>query len=305
MRYQKILDPSQIFQAQAQSHAFWGGTSLLEARYQNLLSRIREFGGNKLFLSGLIDGKGEVAVSLKRYYLPLTVGGREILSFGLGAYFKNEKYKATPGLAKNLLDATLRDAREEDGCGASHLFSDIGTTYYEGFGYRNVSSQRWKVLTAQLPNEGGLRVRAANPTDLPELIAWYDRTSGTAALRTVRDATTWTTMRTINHVQTDLILSRGSEDIGYLSLTYPDQRNYLWVEEWSAPAEYETDVWATVRKLAEEVRREEVAGWQLPGYQKLAVAEISAREKQRTMVKLFDGSELPEGPTYFAPPDHF
>ena len=263
-----------------QSHDLWGGGKTEEERYQKLLKMLKGAGPELFYMSGFVDGQGRLLTSLKRYYFDLHIGSRTVRTLGLGAIFTDPALRKA-GLASAMIRAAMNEARENEGCGAALLFSDIGTEYYERFGFRSLPAKYWNLDIKAMPEGDGLQTRE-EPDNMAALIRWYDEATKNYAIRPARTVETFRLFSAINSVSKFLVLSENGRDVGYLSMGAGP--GMLWVDEWYAPGIDSKRVWATVRRLAIEHDRVEAKGWWLPWYG----IEGQARTRAVPMIALLD-----------------
>ena len=116
----------------------------------------------------LVEG-GRLLASAKRYDLRASLAGVDVEVLGVGAVFTPPDLRGR-GHARALLDLMHDDARAR-GCVVSLLFSEIGSAYYEGLGYRVVPTRTVTVHVIRKPGAPATLVRAGESRDLPEIAA--------------------------------------------------------------------------------------------------------------------------------------
>lgn len=304
LTYARELSREQAVQALTESHSLWGGSLSLEARLERTLKRLAAAGPPLFRMSGLIDGDGRVAASLKLYGLELGAPSGTISTAGLGAVFTSEP-RRRQGLAERLIKTVLEE-RYAEGAGAAWLFSDIAPAYYAKQGFKAFPAVTSSFETARLPKEEPFGTRPAAASERDDLRSWYEADAPSGCLRPLRSERVWDFLRELNGAGPDLVLSRGGIEVGYLSVCPSGDK--LWVEEWAAPGEDEARVWATVRALAEEKSLAAVGSW-LPPWRSARGASRTERTRSIPMLAAAPGFEgllehPPEG-AHFGSLDHF
>jgi predicted N-acetyltransferase YhbS len=175
-----------------ESYAIWGGGLAFE-----------EYFGLWLELSGLqwcrrnagfrvwIDDGGAVLSSLKLYHPLLQVLGRTARATVLGAIYTPLARRGR-GHASDMLEAVIEECRER-GEPAAMLFSDIGTTFYETFGFRALpAEEQWgRIPRAARGIPEGWELRDSEEADMPAIMqAHSDRAVG-RPLAFIRDEEHW------------------------------------------------------------------------------------------------------------------
>jgi len=308
MQYKSILGPLEISQHIEQSHSIWGGSSDIMDRQKLLMEMLNDCGIGLFHLSGLVDNDGKLLSSLKRYYFNLNVKGQKHRCVGLGAIFTHQGMQKK-GLADQLIRSVLKESYQKNECHYALLFSDIGKKYYEKFGFRATLASNFCLLTKNLPDARPLFFRVADKNDLKSMLDYYQTVTSKSAVCCRRESTTWEFFRHLNNVQQDLILDHANETCGFVSISCPENKDYLWLEEWMAPPHLEDAVWATLKKICLDQNIKEVRGWHLPHYLKLKSENLSQRDNAIPMIAyLNDGEGLNEHDlekSYFSSPDHF
>lgn len=294
--YTRSLTAEHVRQHIGQSHALWGGGQTENARYTALMARLAGAGNDLLKMSGLTDGQGRLLASLKRYYFDLSIKGARVKTIGLGAIFTDSDLRGC-GFATCLIKWVLEDAREKDGCGAALLFSDIGTAYYERFGFKALPSFSWKSRVSDLPEGTGLALREVGK-DGAALIRWHADAAKGFDLYALRTERAYALFSEINGAGKSYLLSENGQDVGYVTMATGNA--LFWVDEWYAPEISPDKVWGAIKSMAQASGSSEAAGWWLPGY---GVAN-KQREKEIPMVLIFNDENMPDG-CLLSAVDHF
>ena len=304
LTYARELSTEQAVQALTESHALWSGGLSLSDRLERTLKRLTAAGPALFRMSGLIDGDGGVAASLKLYGLELDAPSGPVPTAGLGAVFTSES-RRRQGLAERLIKTVLEE-RYAQGAGAAWLFSDIAPAYYAKQGFKAFPAVTSLFETARLPKDEPFETRPAAPSEREVLRAWYEADAPAGTLRPLRSAAVWDFFRNLNAAEPDLVLSRGGVEVGYLSVCRSGEK--LWVEEWAAPGEDEARVWAAVRVLAEAKGLSAVGSW-LPPWRSARGAVRSERTRSIPMLAAAPGMEgllgHPCEGAHFGSLDHF
>jgi GNAT superfamily N-acetyltransferase len=112
----------------------------------------------------LVDG-GHVLSTAKRYSLRARLDGRAIRALGIGAVFTPPSLRSR-GSAAGLIERMLETAREE-GVDCALLFSEIGASYYERFGFVPIPRDVVWLRVAEKPGAPAMLVRAGEDRDIP------------------------------------------------------------------------------------------------------------------------------------------
>ena len=152
------------------SHPLWadGLTPRAYARYNDAQLKTA-WGSRRLARYALIDQKGRLLTSAKRYDLTARVDGREIPALGIGALFTPEEERGC-GYASVIIERLMEAARD-DGVELAVLFSDIGTRYYKRLGFTTVPQQELTLSVAEKSGAPMVLVRAAEERDIPAVAA--------------------------------------------------------------------------------------------------------------------------------------
>ena len=260
--YVPFLTGDHIRQHIHHSHDLWGGGQTQEARVEVLMARLKTTGPEMFAMSGLVDGQGQLLASLKRYYFDLSIRGKSVKTIGLGAIFTDPSLRKG-GLAAQLIKIVLDEARENEGCGVGLLFSDIGTSYYERFGFRALPSFSWKCAVADLPDGEGITLLPADDNS-DTLMKWHHAATKDYIIHPARTATTFALFSAINSVGSHYLLVEQGREVGYITMM--PGKTLFWVDEWYAPGISANKIWGAVRKQAQESGMAEAAGWWLPWY---------------------------------------
>lgn len=182
----------QVCSLYRESHALWG-TGLTLTAYGRLWEEIRRLpwaARNARFLVWLDEGGG-VLSSLKLYRPLVRVGGRTSRASVLGAVFTPRALRGR-GHAATMLRSVVEQARRR-GDPIVLLFSDIGSTFYERFGFRALPAQdHWGRIPRRaeaLPP--GHELRDARETDLPDVRRAHHEGCLRRPLAVIRDEAHW------------------------------------------------------------------------------------------------------------------
>jgi GNAT superfamily N-acetyltransferase len=143
------------------------------------------WGRDHLQRLALVDDHGELLATAKRYRFDVRIDGRDDVMAGIGAVFTPPERRGR-GHATRLLTEILERERAQ-GVALAALFSEIGTGFYERFGFRALPSRE---VTVQVRVKGGapaMLVRAGDERDLPAIAAMHETRSAGARLALRRD----------------------------------------------------------------------------------------------------------------------
>lgn len=238
------LSREQICSVQRDTHELWGSGESLEAR-QNKLSRLMN--SSRLNMCGLVEN-GVVASSMKCYSLQLSYQERVWKTLGMGAIFTHEQFRKS-GLAQQLIEEVLARARG-DNFNAALLFSDIGPSYYERFGFTAYPAEKMSVEVNDIPRVNlDCHYRRALPHDVAQLLTYHDRALPSSCVRVVHDAQSWAFTRERFGDVEDYVVTHNGVDRGYFSISNKDSSIIL--HEFSMPKDHDAALFATIKILAE------------------------------------------------------
>jgi GNAT superfamily N-acetyltransferase len=161
-----------------------GLTRLAYARWNTAQMRV-PWAHDRLHRFALVDERGELLASLKRYRFDARLGDRRGIMAGIGAVFTPPDRRGR-GHARELIERVLERERD-DGALIAALFSEIGTGYYERLGFSAVPLDE---VTVRVRLQGGtpaMLVRSGVERDLPALAALHDVRSAATAFALRRD----------------------------------------------------------------------------------------------------------------------
>lgn len=128
------------------------------------------WGRERLARWALVD-EGQLLASAKTYHFDATLEGRAVRVCGLGAVFTQPAHRGR-GHAGRLVERLLARAAD-DGFDLALLFSEIGSPYYERFGFSTVPTFDLELRVREDPRRGApaVLVRSADERDLPNVAA--------------------------------------------------------------------------------------------------------------------------------------
>lgn len=112
----------------------------------------------------LVDGE-RVLSTAKRYALRARLDGTPLRMLGIGAVFTPPALRSR-GSAAALIERLLDDARRE-GMDGALLFSEIGASYYEQFGFVGIPRDVCWLRVIDRPGAPAILVRAGEERDIP------------------------------------------------------------------------------------------------------------------------------------------
>jgi GNAT superfamily N-acetyltransferase len=112
----------------------------------------------------LVDG-GRVLSTAKRYALRARLDGRSIRMLGIGAVFTPPALRSR-GSAAALIEKMLDEARRE-GVDCALLFSEIGASYYQRFGFVPIPREVSWLRVSDKPGAPAILVRGGAERDVP------------------------------------------------------------------------------------------------------------------------------------------
>ncbi len=134
----------------------------------------------------LVDDRGELLASAKRYRYDVRVNGRTGWMSGLGAVFTPPARRGR-GHAAALIEQLL--ARERaDGALLAALFSEIGTAFYERLGFSAVPLNEVTVRVRGKSGAPAMLVRAGDESDIASIAARHEVRAAGAPCAIRRDS---------------------------------------------------------------------------------------------------------------------
>jgi len=137
MTLSEIRD-SEILQVLHETYELWSAGLTKEDYYQyNTFQRNHDWGRRHLKFLALKQG-GEIAVGCKAYQIEINSRGKNYPFLGIGALFSRRKFRGQ-GLGGQFMEEFIERA-EAIGAAGIVLFSDIGSDFYEQYGFQELSS---------------------------------------------------------------------------------------------------------------------------------------------------------------------
>jgi predicted N-acetyltransferase YhbS len=174
-----------------ESHALWG-VGMSRRDYRRLWDEVSSTPWARRHARFYVWlGSGGVLSSLKLYRPKIRLGGHVGRASVLGAIF-TPRGRRRRGYAADLVRGVLDRARES-GDALALLFSDIGTGYYEAFGFRTLpAEEHWGVLPSRgISAPTAWTLRPATEEDTDRIRRAHDDTGRHRAIAVVRDAEHW------------------------------------------------------------------------------------------------------------------
>ncbi len=192
-----VAEPAHVKSIYRESYALWGA-GLSRRDYLDMWTEISStaWGRENARFYVWLGPDGEILSSLKTYWPKLQLLGECERAIVLGAIF-TPRARRRRGHAAAAVRAALDEGRAA-GSRAALLFSDIGTRYYDSFGFREIpAEEQWGPLRAKREDAPrGWTLREMRDEDLPTVIAMHDAfcTGRSFAIR--RDEAHWEFVRT-------------------------------------------------------------------------------------------------------------
>lgn len=268
------LDARLVAEAASHTHEIWSCGKSLDAHIERQKENLRRAGPEILRYIGLVDETGLIA-SIKRYGLVVHAPGvGKMPALGIGAVY-TRKDARKKGAAATLLRWLLEDARSK-GAALALLYSEIGTAYYERFGFVALPSNEHSAATKDFPSTTRLAIRPALPEDENAIIAFHEASWDPTVVRVVRTPEHLRYFRYRNAADQAWILYRDNAAVGYVIAAIHDGSRddgvvpsvrTLWVDEWAAPGIAIADIFGAIRIIAGSQSAERVAGWLSPWHE--------------------------------------
>jgi GNAT superfamily N-acetyltransferase len=149
-----------------ESHDIWSD-GLTPSAYDrfNAAQMRTAWGSRRLRRVALVDDRGELLSSAKRYDFDARLDGRDIRVVGIGAVFTPEEVRGH-GHGRRTVDALITAAAAE-GADLALLFSEIDPYYYTAMGFAAIPRRELQIRTKEQPGAPMILVRAAEERDIP------------------------------------------------------------------------------------------------------------------------------------------
>ena len=171
-----------------QTFPVWGEGLVREAygKY-NRAQAGTPWGAANLRRFALVDERGEMLSSAKRYDLVASLDGDTIKTIGLGAVFTPEARRGH-GYGGELLRQMMDQAAAE-GFGLALLFSEISPGYYERLGFRQLPTNQvsLSVRPGRRPGPLMISMRSGDLGDVAAIVEMNERARAGYRLALVRD----------------------------------------------------------------------------------------------------------------------
>lgn len=136
----------------------------------------------------LVDDRGELLASAKRYRYDARVNGRTGWVCGLGAVFTPPDRRGL-GHAAALVEQLL-EREQADGAIGVALFTEIGPAFYERLGFAAVPLDEVTVQVRSKDGAPAMLVRAGDSSDIPALASMHATRAAAAPFALRRDEST-------------------------------------------------------------------------------------------------------------------
>jgi len=192
-----VAESSHVERIYRESYALWGA-GLTRRDYLELWNEISStpWGRQNARFYVWLGDDDEILSSLKIYRPKLQLLGECERVIVLGAIF-TPRAQRRRGHAAAAVRAAL-DAGSAAGARAAMLFSDIGTRYYDEFGFHEIpADEQWGPLRARQDDvPHGWTLREMETRDLPAVIEMHDTFCVARPFAFLRDAEHWEFVRT-------------------------------------------------------------------------------------------------------------
>lgn len=186
-----VARTDQVAAVYRHSHALWGAGLALRD-YEGMWEDQRRTAWGERWVRFLVWHDGDrVLSSLKLYRPEIRVGSRRWRAWGIGAIFTPPDERGR-GHATRMIERVLAQA-DEEGDAPVLLFSDIGTSYYERFGFRSLpSDEAVGSLPASAPDvSDGPVLRPMRPSDIEDVAEAHAAWCEGRPLAILRDRAQW------------------------------------------------------------------------------------------------------------------
>lgn len=307
------LNDELVAVAASQTHEIWSGGWALDAHIERQKANLRRAGSDILRYVGMVDETGLIA-SMKRYGLVVHVpGAGPKPAIGIGAVYTRKDVRKK-GAAAKLLNWLLDDARAS-GNVLALLYSEIGTSYYEKFGFVALPSNEHSAGTMDFPSTTSLSIRPAVAEDEAAMIAFHEASWDPSIVRIARTPAHLRYFRFRNTADQAWILQRNGVDVGYVIAALHDGKRddgfvpaerTLWVDEWAVPGIPIADILGAIRIIARSQSAERISGWFSPWHEH-APFVTKTRHEPIAMACALNAplSHIDPQRTFFGSLDHF
>ena len=293
------LSHEQVYQAQQMSHGLWSGGETLEQRMHRLRELQHHYPGAFRYV-GIVDGARTIA-SMKLYSCFVQVDGEQVHCVGLGAIFTRDDMRRK-GYAAKLIRSVTQEAMAS-GIEGIYLWSDIGTRFYENFGFTPYEQTKDRYVCKRVGIRDTTNFRLARKEDRLFQLQSYHDVAQKAPLSTMRTKDLWGFYRIINDANDHIVLASNGDRIGYFSASV--EKNALWIDEAIALPGFESNLWQSICTFAASRDVNEAFSWRQPFGVLPSPINSEAVRKPIPMLKLF-GRKPPETRGfYFGALDHF
>jgi GNAT superfamily N-acetyltransferase len=145
-----------------------------------------EWGARHLQRLALVSSAGTLLASAKRYRFDVRLDGLEARIGGIAAVVTPPALRGR-GYARHLVEHIVQEERQA-GAVAAALFSEIGASFYERLGFRQVPIDEVTVSVRRKPGAPAMLVRAGEDRDLAAVAALHDVRSAGARFALRRSA---------------------------------------------------------------------------------------------------------------------
>ena len=143
------------------------------------------WGREHLHRYALVDERGQVLASAKRYRYDVRVDGREGWMLGIGAVFTPPTLRGR-GYATELL-RQLIEREQQAGALAAGLFSEISAAYYRRLGFEPLPREEVRLELVGKSGSPAMLVRSGTERDLSDLAAMHAIRSSSSRFALRRD----------------------------------------------------------------------------------------------------------------------
>lgn len=143
------------------------------------------WGRQRLTRLALLDDRGQLLSSLKRYRFDVRIDGRDGWMCGIGAVLTPPEHRGR-GHAAALIEGVLEDERR-DGALVAGLFSEIGVSYYARLGFAAVPMDEVTVNVTRKEGAPAMLVRAGTERDYDSICTMHATRAAAARFALRRD----------------------------------------------------------------------------------------------------------------------
>jgi len=264
LRYLPSLERSRVVEVTSHTRELWGEGRTHDEHAAFTLEQIDRAGPSLLRYVGLVDARGAVVASSKRFALAIRdEAGGVARGMGIGAVFVPPEHRGR-GHAAKLIEAMLDEARRL-GDAVAWLYSDLDPAFYVRLGFKAHPAFDRRAELTRLPKGEPLGWRVVPSGEVETVLRWVDAgEEARGATVHTPHSLAWFFWR--NRVEAFALID-GTREAGVLLVSDAPPEGLahgaLWVHGWNAPGIAQERILATLRLIASARGRDAIADWSM------------------------------------------